>query len=163
MLVVSILVMTMKRMHHQRTLNVPGITQYCWVPDIPVFSITINVLYGGCKEFPQNVHFICCTIFKYFCFSFFINWKKENCSFFSCIDSNNCISISRYDVSQDWIFLSLLIAAIIIWDQWTKRMRETMGQFHQRYTSSFYVRRSQKCKKYSKAISLFCTFWNLSL
>ncbi len=35
------------------------------------------------------------------------------------------------------------------------------GQFHQHFTSSFYVCRSQKRKKYSKVVSLFWSFRDL--
>jgi len=35
---------------------------------------------------------------------------------------------------------------------------EIWGQFHQHSTSSFYVYRSQKSKKDSQVVSLFCTF-----
>ena len=35
---------------------------------------------------------------------------------------------------------------------------ETWGQFHQCSTSSFYTRRSQKCKKDSHVKQLFCAF-----
>ncbi len=33
------------------------------------------------------------------------------------------------------------------------------SRFHQHFMCSFYTCRSQKGKKYSQAISLFCTFW----
>jgi len=36
---------------------------------------------------------------------------------------------------------------------------DTWGQFHPNFTQSFYVRKSQKRKKYSQAVSLFCTLW----
>ncbi len=36
---------------------------------------------------------------------------------------------------------------------------ELKCQFYQHFTDSFYAYRSQKCKKYSQAVSLFCAFW----
>jgi len=44
------------------------------------------------------------------------------------------------------------------WTVVEKSKKKTVGQFHQRFKSSFYKRKSLKRKKYSKVVSLFCAF-----